>query len=486
MRKEPMTEREFDLLLETSLPETPPKEVVNWVNPWRRALDQILVGFALKGITLHFLLLQYILPAIGTVLLFLGFRSLRKENPWFRVCYGIAMFNLAQTMVVLIANGTIYNGAVSDFLLGYTIPLLGLNLVQYLCFWLGFRTVRKKAGLEPGAASAFLLFLWNAVICWLALQEVGNMPLLLAGGFLVLYLCILRCLWTLSTQLDEAGYAVQAAPVRVEDHLLAKILAGVLVVGLAVGYAFFDSYPMEWTPAVETGQHQAIRDHLVELGMPAQVAEDLTAEDLLACEGATEVLVDQRTHPLREGGTTEVGSGQEELQITGVALRLEEDTWKIIHHFQWVVDPGFRGTEALQFWPAYRQGQGWAQAGDWTGQLLYDRDGQTYTAPCYRFGAETYTSQDWFMGEYTATDVFAEFSLPEEGENHRGYAAYDIKELREGWAVDSWSNYYHQTSKIQYPVQTAKEGRGDWSGRVVRDIQDALQFSVIEGTAELW
>ncbi|MBP3318506.1 MAG: hypothetical protein J6K94_00715 [Ruminiclostridium sp.] len=486
MCKEPMTEREFDLLLETSLPEAPPSDVTKWVNPWRRSMDRILVGFAFQGITLHFLLLQYILPAIGSVLLLLGFRSLRKENLWFRVCYGIAMFNLAQTMVVLIANGTIYSGAVSQFLLGYTIPLLGVDLCQYLFFWLGFRAVRKKAGLAPGAASAFALLVWNAIICWLGLLEVGNMPLLIGGIILLLYICILRCLWTLSTQLDEAGYAVRAAPVRVEDHLLVKLLAAVLAVGLIVGYAFFDRYPMEWTPAVETGQHQAIRDHLVELGMPAQVAEDLTAEDLLACEGATEVLVDQRTHPFREGGTTEVGSGQEELQITGVALRLEEDTWKIIHHFQWVVDPGFRGTEAIQFWPAYRQGEGWACENGWTGQVLCDRDGQTYTAPYYFLEEETYSGQDWFMGEYTATDVFAEFSLPEEGENHRGYAAYDIKELREGWAVDSWSNYYHQTSKIQYPVQTAKEGRGDWSGRVVRDIQDALQFSVIEGTAELW
>ncbi|MBR5534774.1 MAG: hypothetical protein IKU62_08010, partial [Ruminiclostridium sp.] len=405
MRKESMTEREFDLLLETALPEVPPADVVKWVNPWRTAMDRILVGVAFQGITLRFLLLQYILPAIGSVLLLLGFRSLRRENLWFRLCYVISCLNLVLTMVTLVANGTLYGGDVNRFLVGYTVPWVAVDLVQLFCFWLGFRAVRKKAGLEPGAASAFALFLWNAVICWLALQEVGNMPLLLGGVILVLYLCILRCLWTLSTQLDEAGYAVQAAPVRVEDHVVVKVLAGILTVGLVIGYAFFDSYPMEWTLAEEAA-HQEMKDHLVDMGAPVQVVNDLTEEDLLACEGATEVLVEQEFHPVNPGREVETMEGSvryhstvydvEELQMTHVAIRLEEDVWKIIHHFQWVVDPGFRGTENIQFWPAYRDSEGWISDGEWTGQVLYDLDGQTYTATFYRMEEETYSGVSMF------------------------------------------------------------------------------------------
>ena len=478
MRKEPMTEREFDLLLETSLPEAPPSDVTKWVNPWRTAMDRILVGFALKGITLHFFLLQYILPAIGSVLLLLGFRSLRKENLWFRLCYLISVFQVAETLVCLVANATIYSGAVNRFLLGYAVPLLGVNLIQLLCFWLGFRAVRKKAGLAPGAASAFALLVWSAIISWLGLLEVGNMPLLIGGIILVLYLCILRCLWVLSTRLDEAGYAVRAAPVRVEDGLVVKIFAGVLVVGMAVGYAFFDSYPMAWTPAVETG-HQEIKDHLVELGVPEQVVNDLTEEDLAACEGALQVIVEQqRNHDVNFYG--------DELLVSELAIQLDEDTWKLIHHFWWENDPGFYGMEGIQIWPAYRQGEGWAQAGDWTGQLLHDRDGQAYTAHYYRLGEETYTSQTIFWGEQTSTDVFAEFSLPKEGENHRGYVAYDVQEVREGWVADSWLNYIHQSSKVQYPVRTPVEYRksGSWSNHPYTMVQTALQFRVEEGTAK--
>jgi len=371
-----------------------------------------------------------------------------------------------------------------------------VNLIQLLCFWLGFRAVRKKAGLAPGAASAFALLVWSAIISWLGLLEVGNMPLLMGGIILVLYLCILRCLWTLSTHLDEAGYAVQAAPVRVEDGLLVKVFAGVLVVGMAVGYAFFDSYPMTWTPAAETG-HQDIKGHLVDLGVPEQVVSDLTEEDLLACAGATEVLVDQEICPPEsnreevrwEGSrpyTVTLHEAEEELRITHAALRLDEDTWKIIHHFCWLVEGESGGTESLQFWPAYRNGEGWEKVGDWSGQLLYDRDGQTYTAPYYALDEETYSGVSMFGDAYTTTDVFAVFSLPGEGQNHRGYASYSIRERQEGWIVDAWMNYTHPLSRVQFPVQTAAEHEksGAWSNYKFETIQTALQFWVEDGIAK--
>ena len=169
--------------------------------------------------------------------------------------------------------------------------------------------------------------------------------------------------------------------------------------------------------------------------------------------------------------------------MTHVAVRLEEDTWKIIHHFQWVVHPGFRGTENIQFWPAYRDSEGWMQEDGWTGRLLYDREGQTYTAPFYRMEEESYSGVSMFGDAYTTTDVFAEFSLPNDGQNHRGYAAYTIREMEEGWLVNSWMNYTHQLSAVQYPIQSAAEHEksGAWDNYKFLTIQDALQFRVEDG-----
>ena len=84
-----MTDRDFDQLLYQGADQLPPKSVEQTSpDPWRQALLLICWGIALTSITLNFLNLQYILPAVGAMLLCLGFRSLRRENGWFRQCYG--------------------------------------------------------------------------------------------------------------------------------------------------------------------------------------------------------------------------------------------------------------------------------------------------------------------------------------------------------------------------------------------------------------
>jgi uncharacterized membrane protein len=60
------------------------------LNPWKKPIMEITLGFALTSITLNFLWLQYILPAIGIVLIFIGARSLRKENKYFTMSQQIS------------------------------------------------------------------------------------------------------------------------------------------------------------------------------------------------------------------------------------------------------------------------------------------------------------------------------------------------------------------------------------------------------------
>ena len=86
---ETMTDADFEALLARSGPDTPPEEIVADVTPWRRAMNRILFGMALCAITLNFWSLNYILPAIGTVLLLLGFRALRRENRWLGGCFAV-------------------------------------------------------------------------------------------------------------------------------------------------------------------------------------------------------------------------------------------------------------------------------------------------------------------------------------------------------------------------------------------------------------
>ena len=277
------------------------------------------------------------------------------------------------------------------------------------------------------------------------------------------------------------------------------VIAAVLGIGCTLGYLFGGSYRMDWQPvdASTQAQTETIRQQLLGLGFPEEVLNDLTPEDIAACDGALRIVTEAEDYPVNDGRNVLWEAYNEkneryyvqdtvydvkELRLTGVAVQLpgERETWMVFHHFLWTTDPDFYGTEAIQIRPACRSiPEGWAAAGDATGRVLYDRGGQTFAAPYASLGARTFTANTVLWGEQTNTDLFAAFSLPWHGEHCRGYVAYSTTEACDGYILSSGVYYTHQQSWLQYPVVTAMEKRltttwGD-SG-AFRTVQDALQF----------
>ena len=504
---ETMTDADFEAMLAQSVPDTPPEEIVAEVTPWRRAMNRILFGMALCAITLNFLCLNYILPAVGTVLLLLGFRTLRRENRWLGGCFAVTVIRAVYFFATLVLNTTILQSAV--FTPAVTAALTVINavllLALYFCFWRGLLAVQKKADLPAQTGGALALIVWYALVCVLAAVHYTGWIVPIA--MLVGYGCILRSLCRLSGALDEAGYAIAPGPVRVTDRCLVLVLAAVLGIGGALGYLFGGSYRMDWQPVdtPEQVQTEAVRQQLLDLGFPEAVLNDLTPEDIAACDGAVRVVAVTEDHPFNDGRTVSHkesdGEGGvvsvldtvydvRELRLTSVGVQLPgaQETWRVFHHFLWTTDPGFCGTEALQIWPADQSTpDGWRFAGDVTGRVLYDRDGQTFTAPYASLGAQTFTANTVLWGEQTNTDLFAAFSMPRHAEHARGYVAYSTTEALNGYILSSGVCYTHQQTWLQYPVVTAMEKRltAAWGDTgAFRTVQDALQFYPADAAAE--
>lgn len=501
---ETMTDADFEAMLARSVPDVPPEEIVAEVTPWRRAMNRILFGMALCAVTLNFLCLNYILPAIGTVLLLLGFRALRQENRWLGGCFAITVIRAAYFFATLILNTTILQSAV--FTPAVTTALTAANAVLllglYFCFWRGLLAVQKKAGLPAQAGGALALIVWHALVCVLAAVQYGGWVVPIA--MLIGYGFLLRSLYRLSGALDEAGYAIAPGPVRVTDRCLVLVIAAVLGIGCTLGYLFGGSYRMDWQPvdASTQAQTEATRQQLLDLGFPEAVLNDLTPEDIAACDGALRVVTETEDYPVNDGRNVLWEAYNEkneryyvqdtvydvkELRLTGVAVQLPgaQETWRVYHHFLWTTDPGFYGTEVLQIWPADENMQdGWRFAGDVTGRVLYDRDGQTFTASYHTLGRQTYTADSVFFGQRTNSDLFAAFSMPRHAESARGYVAYTAAAVQSGCLLNSWINYTHQQSWLQYPVVTAQTHRmtcTQSNGGAFRTVQDALQFYPADG-----
>lgn len=482
---------EFDAILQENLPEVPPDGIVREVTPWRRAVKRILVGLALTTLTLNFLCLNYILPAIGMVMMVLGFRSLRRENGWFRACYVLTAVRCAYFSANLTLNATLLQTAagqppVSYILTGFTGALC---LAVYFCLWRGIKAVLRKAELPDRARSAGALVIWYLFVMVLALLPFD--PLVLAIVMVVAYIFILRNLFKLSHQLDEAGYDIRTAPVRVPDWGVSSIIAGILAVGIACGYLFCHSYTMVWQAKTSSDDPavSSVREELLELGFPADVLADLTDADVLACAGAQDVYTEKydiafnpgRIVTTRRGNTVHSTTVYDvrELHTTGVAVLLPEDGahWKLFHHFRWAVDPGSYGTENIRIQAAYQRPE-FRPEGEPTGILLCDRDGVPYWSPYRTLESGTMSTRvEQFLGGGSTESIVASFSLPGDGENKRGYISYGIYAEDVSMIITSIMDYTHQRNFLQYPVLTATDyiKSGGWNGLAFQTRQSHIQ-----------
>lgn len=176
---------------------------------------------------------------------------------------------------------------------------------------------------------------------------------------------------------------------------------------IAVGYLFFSHYPMNWTPGkMEQSENaKGVAAELMNLGFPETVLKDMTDEEILACDGTTFVLVQVRDYDIKQnrgiGTQEEIDNGKialitpdqgvANLRFTFIGVKFgdERERWKLIQHFEWLMDVEFCGTEAIQMWPADRL-DGWRMDTEVTGRLLYNKEDSTYTSDHHFLGDVNY------------------------------------------------------------------------------------------------
>ena len=177
-----MDDKRLDELLGEAVGSAPPEDVVRAVSPWRHAMNQVLWGFALTSISLNFLLLNYILPSIGAVLMLLGFRTLRA-NRHFRIAYYASMLRCALQIAVLFLAATVIRSEVVDLVLTVLSAVFALTVTLEL--YMGIMDAQEAAVLELRApAAAIWLMVW-----YILLYALG---LLTAAGSIVGLLMLAR------------------------------------------------------------------------------------------------------------------------------------------------------------------------------------------------------------------------------------------------------------------------------------------------------
>lgn len=456
-----MDDRDFDALLAHSVPELPPEDIVAQTVPGRKALRRIIIGYLLYTFIIHGIWLDLLLPTIGQILVLLGFRALQHENRWFNFCYMLEGFHAIFLFGQMILNATILDfppDTVSTDRILLTIQTLIVTLSLF-CFWRGLRAVQKKMGIRSKAIAVLALLGWNLLINGMGfLQLTGEYSynsLYMLAVLLFSFVIILWMIARLAKALDETGYVLQPAPVQISDRVFTLVIVAVLVIGCSCGHLFFSSYDMAWQ-SVDTTAAPAddeTKAHLIALGFPEDILNDLTPEDLARLSDAEQVVVNVTLKNSAEPNTYD---DPYDIQLTTIVVRLPGDMphVAVLYHFQWLVSPDFYGTEALYLLPAYIESPSWHLDGALTGRLLYDDANETWTADYYSFENKTLTSEI-FTSMPPSTNIYANFAFPNSGTNQRGYITYTVTSVDGVQTGYSQMTYIHQDQRFIYPVETA-------------------------------
>ena len=440
----------FDALLTESADTLPPPADVR---PWRSAMSCVVWGIALKTLTLQLLYLHYILPTLGCILLVLGFRTLRQENRALRWAYGLSIAAAVLRSAAMVL-------AALPMEEGLTLAYADMALMQatLIALWRGMVGVSRAAGAEkPSAPAAGVLAAFYAVL--MALAMIGLEGWLLVLPVLAVYLVILRNLVKLSRSLEDTGYAIHAAPVRLSMTTVLWGYLGVTLAAVILAMLLGQRYPMDWQVRQDAPQDETIRAELLALGMPRRVLDDLTAEEVAGLTGASEVLT------------------QTDTRYDGVAGVLPLDGYQrvvLLHHIA-ARPEGLALTESVELWPVWRDDENWTRGNIIGGRVLCGRRGQTYTADFAALDSGSYTSQSFFGSSQRST-ITAEWSRLRGAEDLRAYVLYDAETLTPEWEyLESWCNYA-QSGGAVYPFRSALARWHSW-GLTDGDtlIQSALQ-----------
>lgn len=487
----------FDQVLTEDAAALPPSGVE--VNPWREAMCLVLWGLGLTTLTLHFLYLDVILPAVGAILMVLGFRTLRRENRAMQWCYRLSIAAAAVRSIAYTLNALPWE---TGYVPAYVTILLTLAL--YVCLWRGMVGVSRAAGSEkPAAPAAGALVIFYAVLIPLAC--IGLEGWLAVLPLVIIYIVILRNLMKLSRSLADTGYVVTAAPVRLPSWAVLWGYLGVTLAAILLAMFLGQRYPMDWQPRADVPQDAAIRAELLERGFPEKVLNDLTAEETAKMSGATEI----RTQTDMEYDKTRYrelntdiwydtampdnwqydhaekqqdGSYRYVYRIydvrtcvmTHVAVLLEEECI-ILHHAAIVKPPKESYTEAMELWPVwYGDPDEWSRGGWYQGRVLCDKDGRSYAAGFSALTEGSYESTGFF-GSSRRSAITAEWSRLHGSENIRAYILYDARSLTPKWGyLDSWCNCARQTR----PVYPFRDALTLWHSWITNDSIDLWQTAL--------
>lgn len=440
---------DFDCTLATALSDLPPsEETIREVTPWRTAMNRIVLGLCLTCFSLNAWYLQYILPAVGSLLIYFGFRTLRQSNRWFHCAWYISICKAILLYISTILDATPFSYAVP---IGWMVPSAAMTVALFSFFHLGLTQAARDVGQTPHRRPALWAVVWYAVLVLMALltPDIGWLGLI---PMLIAFICIVRSMLHVKEELENWGYAIRAAPAKIgcgwfPTLYLISLLMAVLLAAAASNHIAIPSFEQ----AFDSYETASIEAKLQDLGFPKDLLERLPDEELLRLEDAYFCSVH------RNGDEADAGSkkGIKAIRFDTVYVQTASHTIRVYEFFNFQEDTLRSNFRTMTMLEPTRS----AKVSDITGGLTWTMDGTAYRS---QLPISRQTHESMFFGSSTLPS--AVFSYPFFSKDRAGYMAYTSYEEDDVNLTASVLRAYLTTYRNFYPYGklTTDTFQTDW------------------------
>ena len=436
---------------------TPPEEEIRNINPWSKPIGFITWGFILTTLHLNFIYLQYILPTIGAILIFLGFRTLRNENKYFKTVWILSIVKPLLQLVNLVWVSTPLKTVDYPELAIGTVMLV-FQIAMFLIFQAALKETFNKAGKSTEGAPLLWASVWTVAAFLIALSPSSKSWFVFIP-MVVCYILIVRSLFRIGGQLDDAGYVLTNAPVRISNRTIGRVYFLIALAIVMTCSAFYNHLKLE-PQEYHLPETTEARQHLLDMEFPAEALQCLSDEDVTMLSRAVNVEVfskllmfDPKKVEHREGfeGYTHITHtyepGKKNIESTTVYIEMPENVVYVMQYFTW------KGG-----WPVWQDGfliSGETKADDKqivSSGLLYSKKGIRNTADFPRLVCEKTTRNTMFGSDYSVL-IAGALSYPFGSEDQGGYVLYRYTVMAGSdiYTTHATLSYVHLSSPLHIP-----------------------------------
>ncbi len=423
-------------------------------NLWRKSISNITWGLILTSFTLNFLLLQFILPTLGIILLYLGFHSLRKLNRLFFTSWVVVILQLIWQTVQLVFYATPLIVHIQSNLVIGSISLV-FKIILLLVFRSALRAVYRQFNVVPSRDPLLGAVIWMVIITLCSLTPLAYLGLAFIP-LLILYFMNIRSLSRAGDELRHESYHFAIAPVKLGNTVVTLGYLAFSLILVAISCIFANHIKLEASEQATT--NSVTRTALIDLGFPENILSDVSDKDVAMLDGAIHIETSSDLlsfDPVKI--TTKSGSnsymtrnkpGNNNLQATTIYIEFPDNLLYVLMYLDWI-DTKAYWQDGFTIWGE----EGFELL---HGVLLYEKKGVNYTAPIPRLSCEVLTSYSMF-GADESRQISGAVSYPFGSQHQKGYVFYRLQLPKEQWIGCNGMNYIHYTHPLQIPYMKTEE-----------------------------